>query len=83
MSYSNTDYKAIRDEAALDLLRHKALISVSQGYCARVLAIEDVNEILAVAGRPVIIPDEVNAHEVNVIKVDKEETEEVQEDDTL
>lgn len=83
MSYSNTDYKAIRADAALDLLRFKALSLVASGHVLCSLSIEEVNEILIVAGIPVIVPEEVNAPEVNVIKVDKEETQEVHEDDTV
>lgn len=58
--------------AALKLLRHKALVRVSKGSIF-LLEIEDVNEILTVAGLPLITPAEVNAPEVDVIKVEKEE----------
>jgi len=58
--------------AALNLMRHKALINLAQGRSGG-LYFEDVNEILVVAGLPVIIPDELNAQELKVNKVEKEE----------
>lgn len=58
--------------AALKLLRHKALVKIAEGHCY-LMELEDVNEILVVAGLPLIIPEEVNAPEVDVIKVEKEE----------
>ena len=59
--------------AALNLMRHKALINLAQGRSGG-LYFEDVNEILVVAGLPVIIPDALNAQELKVIKVEKEES---------
>lgn len=59
--------------AALKLMRHKMLIEIGRGLSFPSLDLKDVNEILLVAGLPVIMPDETKAPEVDVIKVDKEE----------
>ena len=56
--------------AALKLLRHKMLVRIGEGY--KSLYTEDINEILVVAGLPLITPDELKAPEVDVIKVEKE-----------
>ncbi len=55
--------------AALKLLRFKALSEMSKGGSLDewVLSIKDVNEILCVAGMPVIMPEELNKKEVEVI----------------
>lgn len=58
--------------AALRLMRFKALIEVRNSTNEWVLNLRDVNEILTVAGLPVIVPEEVHVKEVDVIKVDKE-----------
>ena len=68
--------------AALKLMRHKMLIEVGKDRAFPSLSIDDVNEILVVAGLPVIIPEEIKVPEVDVIKVDKTDSEEAN-DDTL
>ena len=68
--------------AALKLMRHKMLIEMGKDRAFPSLGIDDVNEILVVAGLPVIMPDELKAPEVDVIKVDKSDSEEAN-DDTL
>lgn len=57
--------------AALQLLRHKMLTQIATSNYPT-LSPEDVNEVLLVAGLPVIVPNEINSKEVNVIKVEKE-----------
>ena len=52
--------------AALELMRFKALSDIA-GNTVPLLDIKDVNEILLVAGMPVIVPDEVNKKELEVI----------------
>lgn len=59
--------------AALKLLRHKMLVEMGKGRTFPSLEVEDVNEILIVAGLPVVTPDELKAPEVEVVKVEKEE----------
>lgn len=59
--------------AALKLMRHKMLIQIGKDRAYPSLGIEDINEILLVAGLPVIVPDEVLAPQVEVINVDKED----------
>lgn len=59
--------------AALKLLRHKMLVEMGKGRTFPSLEVEDVNEVLIVAGLPVITPDELKAPEVEVINVEKEE----------
>lgn len=54
--------------AALKLMRHKMLVQIAEGRATPNLYIEDVNEILIVAGLPAIIPTEVNKKEVEVIQ---------------
>ena len=58
--------------AALNVMRHKMLVQIGKGLSYPSLDIDDVNEILIVAGLPVIIPDEIKAPELDVIKVEKE-----------
>ena len=58
--------------AALKLMRHKMLIEVGKDRAFPSLDIDDVNEILVVAGFPVIVPDEVLAPQVDVINVEQE-----------
>ncbi len=71
MGYTDVETKEMRASVALELLRHKALLKVADGFCF-VLDIEDVNECLVVAGVPLIMPDEVKAKEINVIKIQEE-----------
>lgn len=57
-----------RETAALGLLRFKALVELATNPEAEaVLTFKDVNEILLVAGHPVIVPDEINKKELEVI----------------
>ena len=58
--------------AALRLMRHKMLIQIGLNRTYPSLDIDDVNEILVVAGFPVIVPDEVLAPQVDVINVEQE-----------
>lgn len=55
-----------RLKAALELMRFKALMDIA-GDTVPLLDIKDINEILIVAGIPVIVPDEVNKKELEVI----------------
>lgn len=59
-------------QAAIRLGRHKLLVQIAKGVKYPSLELEDFNEMLIVAGLPVIMPDEIKAKEVDVIKVDKE-----------
>lgn len=52
--------------AALKLMRHKMLVMMANDTTPQ-LYIEDVNEILTVAGLPVIVPEELNKREVEVM----------------
>lgn len=73
MSYTPEDFKQIRFTAALELMRFKVLCELQKDRSTYVLRMEDVNEILVTAGLPVIVPDEVNAKEIAIIKTDREE----------
>ena len=53
--------------AALKLMRHKMLMEMANNSMPR-LYFEDVNEILIVAGLPVITPDEIHKKELDVIE---------------
>lgn len=59
--------------AALKLMRFKTLCEM-EGKSRRefVLRVQDVNEILTVAGLPVIVPEELQAKEVDVISFGEE-----------
>lgn len=61
--------------AALKLLRFKTLTELGRDgkLSTWVLRAQDVNEILTVAGLPLIVPEEIHAKEVEVIKVEEEE----------
>ena len=58
--------------AAIKLGRHKLLVQMASGSRYPSLSLEDFNEMLVVAGLPVIVPEEINAKEVEVIKVERE-----------
>lgn len=58
--------------AAIKLMRHKMLAQIAEGISQPELSIEDVNEILLVAGFPVIMPDEIHAKDLKVIRVERE-----------
>lgn len=66
--------------AALNLLRHKMLIRIGEAVkntydTTPKLYLEDINEVMIVAGLPVITPEEIIAPELKVIQTHKEEDE--------
>ena len=61
--------------AAIKLGRHKMLIQIAEGMNHPTLSLNDFNEMLVVAGLPVIVPSEVDVPELKVIKINKEEEE--------
>lgn len=65
------DALAIRNQAALELMRYKMLMQLAEQRIYPQLTAYDVNEILIVAGMPVITPDEVTAPELKVIVPEK------------
>ena len=73
--YSNVDSAAIRNQAALELMRHKMLVDMASNKTYPSLNNNDINEILIVAGMPVIVPNEVNIPELDIINIKKEEEE--------
>lgn len=54
--------------AALNLLRFKAMRQMCEGKNTCTLDENDVNEILLVAGMPLIVPESFKAKELEVIK---------------
>lgn len=70
--YIPEEKKSIRTEAAIELARHKMLMQMAKGYSFG-LNEEDINEVMIVAGLPLLTPDELNAPELDVIKFDKKE----------
>ena len=62
--------------AALNLLRHKMLIQIAKGSHYPSVDVDDVNEIMVVAGLPVIVPEEVTAPELKIIKTEPKAEEE-------
>lgn len=70
MSYTPNETKEMRASVALELLRHKVLVDIGRGYPG-ILNVQDINEILIVAGLPVIVPGEVKTKEVTVIATEE------------
>lgn len=67
------DTLATRNQTALELLRFKVLKELTESSNHQwVIRLKDVNEVFLVARMPLIVPDEMNAKEINVIKFDKE-----------
>ena len=54
--------------AALKLLRHKILTELASSKFPS-LSVEDVNEVLVVAGLPVVLPEEVNIKNLEVMSL--------------
>lgn len=59
-------------DAAFKLLRHKMLVKIGKAKCSKYdydpcLGVEDINEVLLVAGLPVIVADELQKKKVEVI----------------
>ena len=70
MSYTPQETREHRAIVALELARHIALMKLAQNR-TYVMDFEEFNNIMVVAGMPLIIPEEVNEKEIDVIKVDK------------
>jgi len=71
--YSDKESNEIRMRAALDLLRHKLLKELLRGSTYPAIKAEEVNEVFVVAGLPVVVPGEVVAKEVEIIKTEKKD----------
>lgn len=56
-----------RMQAAIELLAHKALMQMAENKSTCQLDENDVNEILTVAGAGVIVPESLNAKELEVM----------------
>lgn len=69
--FNNTNTKAIRSEAALELARYKMRKEISGGHKYPSLDEDDVNEIMLVAGLPFI-----SANEMDVLEFTHDEDEE-------
>ena len=70
MSYTAQETREHRAIVALELARHIALMKVAQNR-TYMLDVEEFNNIMVVAGMPLLMPEEVNIKEIDVIKVDK------------
>jgi len=57
----------VRMQAAIELLEHKVLIQMGEGKTTCLLDENDVNEVLIVAGAPIITPDSLKAKTLEVI----------------
>lgn len=64
--YSQEETKEMRSRISMELMRYK-ILSMMASNCTPQLYIEDVNELMIVAGLPVIVPDEVNKKELEVM----------------
>ena len=56
-----------RMQAAIELLTHKALMQMAEGKSTCTLNEIDVNEVLLVAGAPIVTPDSLKAKTLEVI----------------
>lgn len=70
--YNAEESKELRCKIALELARYKALKALGEGCSHTALTFEDVNEIFTVAGIELVIPQEVDAKEIDVIKIKEE-----------
>ncbi len=68
--HDNTDTKAIKLEAAIELARYKMLKEIKRDNKYPTLTLNDVNEIMLVAGVPF-----VTENELDVVEINHEETE--------
>lgn len=75
MSYTLEEQKEHRAVIATELMRLKILMQIGKGSSYPALDLDDVNEILCVAGLPAITPNEVNVPELKVIKTKREDKE--------
>lgn len=66
--------------AALNVMRHKMLVQIGKGSTYPSLDLEDVNEVLIVAGLPVIVPEEIKAPELKIIKTEPKKEEKTEYD---
>lgn len=64
--YNAEETKEKRAEVAIELLRHKALMQIGKGGPC-LLDENDINEVLVVAGVPVIVPGEIHKKELEVM----------------
>ena len=64
--YNAEETREKRAEVAMELLRHKALMQIAKGGPC-LLDENDINEVLVVAGVPVIVPGEIHQKELEVI----------------
>lgn len=72
MSYTPQETREHRAVVALELARFIALERLAKDR-TYMIDIEDFNKIMIVAGMPLLMPEEVNAKEIDVIPVDQED----------
>lgn len=72
--YNAEETKELRSRIALELARHKLLVKMGKDHPV-MLNDEDINEVFVVAGLPLLTPSELEAPEVQVIKMSKEDYE--------
>ena len=72
MSYTPQETREHRAIVALELARHIALMKLAEKR-TYVMDFEEFNNIMVVAGMPLLTPAEVNAKEIDVIPVDQED----------
>ena len=75
--YSSEESSGIKSFSALNLLRYKTIRELKESpECTKyMLGLEDVNEVLLVAGLPIIMEDEFEPKELDVISTEKEDAE--------
>lgn len=68
--YDAKDTQEIRGKAAIELLKYKTLKELDSKYCTKscMLSLDDINEVLLVAGEGVIDPDKLEEKDLEVIE---------------
>ena len=71
MSYTPQETREHRAIVALELARHIALMKLAEKR-TYVMDFEEFNNIMVVAGMPLVVPEEIHKKEIDVIKVNEE-----------
>ena len=73
MSYTPQETKEHRAIVGMELLRFLMLKELSEEDKYPSIKIEKLNEVLLVAGQPLVVPEEIHKKEIDVIKVENKE----------
>ena len=73
MSYTPQETKEHRAVVAMELLRFLMLREVGSGRHYTSIDIDTLNEVLCVAGLPLVVPEDVKEKEIDVINISRDE----------